>query len=100
MTGVMVIGNEDGAKKGISSILFDFSEHGFTVPVYFFSDYVGKAGPGPSYSEAGGDKHQFTNNLLLLMTHNMVYISKLLKDNPYQTNVKELEEKAKILSSS
>ena len=31
--GVMIDGNEDGAKKAICSILYDLSEHGFTVPV-------------------------------------------------------------------
>jgi len=96
--GVMVDGNEDGAKKAISSILFDLSEHGFSIPVNAFSYYVGKAGPGPSYIEAEGDKHEFTNNMLLLMVHNMVHLAKTLKENPYPTQVKQLKEKAKDMS--
>ena len=96
--GVMVDGNEDGAKKAISSILFDLSEHGFSIPVNAFSYYVGKAGPGPSYIEAEGDKHEFTNNMLLLMVHNMVHLAKTLKENPYPTQVKQLKEKAKEMS--
>lgn len=96
--GVMVDGNEDGAKKAASSLLFDLSEHGFTVPVNALCYYVGKAGPGPSYIEAGGDKHEFTNNMMLLMIYNMVHIAKILKANPYPTNVKQLEEKAQKMS--
>lgn len=100
VAGVMVDGNEDGAKKAISSICFDLSEHGFTVPVNAFSYYVGKAGPGPSYIEAGGDKHLFTNRTLYLMVYNMVHMAKVLKQNPYPTNIMELKEKAKKISNT
>ncbi len=98
VAGVMVDGNEDGAKKAISSITFDLSEQGFTVPVNAMTYYVGKAGPGPSYIKANGDKHEFTNNMMLLMVHNMVHMAKVLKENPYPTNVKKLAEKAKKMS--
>ncbi|QED37849.1 flavodoxin family protein [Antarcticibacterium arcticum] len=98
VAGVMVDGNEDGAKKAISSTVFDLSEHGFTVPVNAFSYYVGEAGPGPSYIEAGGDKHEFTNNMILLMAHNMVHMAKILKENPYPTDIKKLEKEAKKMS--
>jgi multimeric flavodoxin WrbA len=96
--GVMVDGNEDGAKKAISSLVFDLSEHGFTIPVNGFTYYVGEAGPGPSYIEAEGNKHEFTNNMILLMVHNMVHLAKTLKENPYSTNVKKLEERAEKMS--
>lgn len=98
--GAMVDGNEDGAKKAISNICFDLSEHGFTVPVNAFSYYVGKAGPGPAYIEAKGDRHFFTNRNLYHMVHNMVHLAKVLKENPYQTNVNELKEKAKKISDT
>jgi multimeric flavodoxin WrbA len=96
--GVMVDGNEDGAKKAISSLVFDLSEHGFSIPVNGFTYYVGEAGPGPSYIEAEGNKHEFTNNMILLMVHNMVHLAKTLKENPYPTNVKKLEERAEKMS--
>lgn len=99
VAGALVDGNEDGAKKAISSILFDLSEHGFTLAVNPFSYYVGVAGPGPSYIEAEGDKHEFTNNMLLIMVHNMVHLAKLLKDNPYPIKLSELHQKAKIMST-
>lgn len=100
VAGVMVDGNEDGAKKAISSICFDLSEHGFTVPVNAFSYYVGKAGPGPSYIKAEGDKHFFTNKMLYFMVHNLVHVAKVLKQHPYTTNIKDLEQKAKTISNS
>ena len=34
VAGVMVDGNEDGAKKAISSIFFDLQEHGFSTVSY------------------------------------------------------------------
>ena len=100
VAGVMVDGNEDGAKKAISSICFDLSEHGFTIPVNAFSYYVGKAGPGPAYIEAQGDRHLFTNRTLYLMVHNLVHVAKVLKENPYPTNINELNKKAEKISDT
>lgn len=100
VAGVMVDGNEDGAKKAISSILFDLSEHGFSLPVNAFTYYVGKAGPGKSYIEAEGDKHLFTNRTMYLMVHNLVHLAKALKENPYSTNVKAISEEAKKISKT
>ena len=99
VAGVMVDGNEDGAKNAIASILMDLSEQGFSIPVNAYTYYVGKAGPGPSYIKAGGDKHEFTNNMMLLMVHNLVHLAKTLKNNQYPTDVKQLEERAKEMSS-
>ncbi len=95
----MIDGNEDGAKKALSSMFFDFSEHGFSVPVNAFCYYVGEAGPGPSYIKAKGDKHEFTNNSMLLMVHNTIHLANILRDNPYPTQVKDLKERAKKMST-
>lgn len=100
VAGVMVDGNEDGAKKAISSIAFDLSEHGFSLAVNPFTYYVGKAGPGPAYIEAEGNKHFFTNRIMYLMVHNMVHLAKILKENPYPANIKKLKEKAKKISNT
>ena len=100
VAGVMVDGNEDGAKNAISSICYDLSEHGFSIPVNAFTYYVGKAGPGDAYIKAEGDKHLFTNRTMYLMVYNLVHLAKILKENPYPTNVKELEEKAKKISKT
>src|SRR5690606_6961806 len=98
VAGVLVDGNEDGAKKAISSILFDLSEHGFSLAVNPFSYYVGEAGPGPSYIEAEGDKYEFTNNMLLIMAQNMVHLAQFLKEHPYPIKLSGVRQKAKKIS--
>lgn len=98
--GVMIDGNEDGAKKAISSILMDLSEQGFSIPVNAFSYYVGKAGPGPAYIEAGGDRHLFTNKMLYNMVYNMTHLAQVLKQSPYPADLNELTEKAKKISDT
>lgn len=99
VAGVMIDGNEDGAKNAIASILMDLSEQGFSIPVNAYTYYVGKAGPGPSYIEADGDKHEFTNKMMLYMVHNLVHLAKTLQKNKYPTNLNELDEIAKEMSS-
>ena len=98
VAGALVDGNEDGAKKAISSILFDLSEHGFSLAVNPFSYYVGEAGPGPSYIEAEGDKYEFTNNMLLIMAQNMVHLAQFLKEHPYPIKLSGVRQKAKKIS--
>lgn len=96
--GALANGNEDGAKHAIHGILTDLSEQGFTVPVNAFSYYVGKAGPGKSYIKAKGYRHEFTNNMLLVMCHNLVHLAAGLKTNPYRTPINKLKEKAQKMS--
>ncbi len=98
--GVMIDGNEDGAKKAIASILFDLSEQGFSIPVNAFSYYVGKAGPGPAYIEAGGNRHLFTNKMLYNMVYNMTHLAQILQQNPYPADLNELTQKAKKISDT
>ena len=99
VAGVMVDGNEDGAKTCISRIFFDLVEQGFTIPVNAFTYFVGKAGPGPSYIKANGDKHEFTNKTMYFMVHSLVEMAKKLKKNPYSVNFKKLEKEAKSVSA-
>lgn len=98
VAGVMVDGNEDGAKKAVASICMDLTEHGFTLPASNFTYYVGKAGPGPSYIEAGGERHLFTNKSMLFMVHNLVHLARVLQAQPYPTNLNELVETARKMS--
>lgn len=99
VAGVMIDGNEDGAKNAIASILMDLSEQGFSIPANAYTYYVGKAGPGPSYIEANGSEHEFTNKMMLYMIHNLVHLAKLFQSNTYSTNLKTLDNKAKDMSS-
>lgn len=100
VAGVMIDGNEDGAKKAIASMLFDLSEQGFSIPVNAFSYYVGDAGPGPAYIEAEGDRHLFTNKMLYNMVHHMSHLAEVLKQNPYPADLNQLTEKAKQISDT
>jgi multimeric flavodoxin WrbA len=98
VAGVVVTGNEDGAHDAASNTLFNLSHLGCVVPPNADCYWVGDAGPGPSYIEAGGDKHMYTNKTARYMAHNLVYLANLLKKNPIPTNLKQLIEEAKAAS--
>lgn len=95
VAGVIVTGNEDGAHNVASNTLFNLTHLGCTVPPNVDSYWVGPAGPGPSYIEAGGKKHLYTNKTVRFMVHNLVYFAKLIKDNPIPINMNKLYEEAK-----
>lgn len=47
------------------------------------ADYwVGHAGPGPSYLDAGGDQHPYTQKTTKWMAHNLVHFARVLKERP------------------
>lgn len=96
--GVIVTGNEDGAHNVCSTLLFNLIHLGCTVPPNADCYWVGDAGPGPSYIEAGGDRHLYTNRTARYMAHNLVYFAKLLREHPIPTNLKKLDEEAKKVS--
>ncbi len=96
--GVIVTGNEDGAHDVCSTLLFNLTHLGCTVPPNADCYWVGDAGPGPSYIEAGGDRHLYTNRTARYMAHNLVYFAELLRKNPIPTNLKKLDEEAKKVS--
>lgn len=98
VAGCIVTGNEDGAHDAAGTTLFNLTHLGCTVPPNADCYWVGDAGPGPSYSEAGGDRHLYTNRTARYMAHNLVYMAKLLRDNPIPTNLSELTEEAKSVS--
>lgn len=98
VAGVVITGNEDGAHDAASNTLFNLSHLGCVVPPNADCYWVGDAGPGPSYIEAGGDKHMYTNKTARYMAHNLVYMANLLQKNPIPTNLKQLIEEAKAAS--
>lgn len=95
VAGVIVTGNEDGAHNIGATTLFNLTHLGCTVPPNVDSYWVGDAGPGPSYIEAGGERHLYTNKTVRYMTHNLAFFARLLKENPIPTNLNELYEQAK-----
>jgi multimeric flavodoxin WrbA len=96
--GVIVTGNEDGAHDAAGTTLFNLTHLGCTIPPNVDCYWVGDAGPGPSYIEAGGDKHMYTNKTARYMAHNLVYFARLLKENPIPTNLNQLIAEAKDVS--
>ena len=70
--GVVVTGNEDGAKHASASILYSLSHIGFVIPPNVDAYWVGEAGPGPSYIEAG-KSNDFTKNHVRMLANNTMH---------------------------
>lgn len=100
VAGVIVTGNEDGAHNVAAHTLYNLTHLGCTIPPNVDSYWVGEAGPGPSYLEAGGDKHLYTNRTAHYMAENLIYMAALLQDNPIPTNLRELDDLAEAESSN
>lgn len=90
VAGIVVTGNEDGAHAAAETTLFNLTHLGCTVPPNADCYWVGDAGPGPSYLDAGGKHHLYTNKTARFMAHNLSYFAKLLHDHPIPTNLAEL----------
>jgi len=82
VAGVVVTGNEDGAHAAAETTLFNLSHLGFTIPPNADTYWVGDAGPGPSFIEAGGKDHPYTLKTAGWMAHNVVHMARILKANP------------------
>lgn len=82
VAGVVVTGNEDGAHDAAATTLFNMSHLGCTIPPNADTYWVGEAGPGPSFIEAGGADHPYTNRTSRWMAHNLVHLARILRANP------------------
>ena len=98
VAGVIVTGNEDGAHDAAGTTLFNLTHLGCVVPPNADTYWVGDAGPGPSYVEAGGDRHLYTNKTARYLAHNVTWMARLLRANPIPTNLKELIVEAETVS--
>lgn len=96
--GAIVTGNEDGAHDCCANTLFNLTHLGCTVPPNVDCYWVGDAGPGPSYIEAGGDRHLYTNRTARYMAHNLVWGARALAASPIPTNLKALDVEARVVS--
>ena len=90
--GVVVTGNEDGAHAAAESTLFNLSHLGCTIPPNSDTYWVGDAGPGPSYLEAGGENHAYTQRTTRWMAHNLVHLARMLKASPIPPEGNTFEE--------
>jgi multimeric flavodoxin WrbA len=75
--GTIITGNEDGGKHVARDVLYALSHLGFTIPPQADCYWVGEAGPGPSYSEAGED-NEFTKRNLRIMSWNLIQYARQL----------------------
>jgi multimeric flavodoxin WrbA len=98
VAGCIVTGNEDGAHDAAATTLFNLSHLGCTVPPNSDCYWVGDAGPGPSYLDAGGDKHLYTNKTARFLANNLTYMARLLKTNPIPTSLSTLIADAQAVS--
>jgi multimeric flavodoxin WrbA len=89
--GVMVTGNEDGGKHVSRDILYALSHIGFTIPPQADCYWVGEAGPGPSYMEAG-QENEFTIRNTRIMTWNLIHFARQLKATPIPAEGNILED--------
>lgn len=80
--GVVVTGNEDGAHAAAETTLFNLCHLGCTIPPNADTYWVGDAGPGPSFIEAGGAEHPYTQKTTSWMAHNLVHLARMLQEHP------------------
>jgi multimeric flavodoxin WrbA len=92
VAGVVVTGNEDGAHASAETTLFNMTHLGCTVPPNADTYWVGDAGPGPSYLDAGGPEHPYTQRTSSWCAHNLLHMAVILRDNPIPPIGNTLEE--------
>lgn len=80
--GCLITGNEDGAKHCSMNILYSLQHLGDVIPPQADAGWLGEAGPGPSYLDAGsgGPENDFTNRNTTFMTWNLLHIARMLKE--------------------
>ena len=79
--GCLVTGNEDGAKHCAMNVLYSLQHLGYVIPPQADACWLGEAGPGPSYLDAGsgGPENDFTNRNTTFMTWNLMHLARILK---------------------
>ncbi len=80
--GCLITGNEDGAKHCSMNILYSLQHLGYVIPPQADADWLGEAGPGPSYLDpgSGGPENEFTNRNTTFMTWNLLHMALMIKD--------------------
>ena len=82
VAGVVVTGNEDGAHASAETTLFNLTHLGCVVPPERRHLLGRGGGPGPSYLEAGGEDHPYTQKTSSWCAHNLLHMARILRDNP------------------
>lgn len=94
VAGVVVTGNEDGAHDASATTLYNLIHLGFVVPPNSDCYWVGDAGPGPSYLDAGGPSHVYTNRGARLLAYNCFQMAETMRERPLVTNLVAAQEEA------
>ena len=92
---VVVTGNEDGAHAAAETTLFNLTHLGCAIPPNADTYWVGDAGPGPSYIEAGGAHHEYTKRTTRWMAHNTVHLARMLKETPIPAEGNTFDDETK-----
>ncbi|MEB3967969.1 NAD(P)H-dependent oxidoreductase [Mycobacterium ulcerans] len=90
VAGIMVTGNEDGSHDCVANTFGNLLHFGATVPPNTDLYWVGDAGPGASYIEAGGELSPYVRRNAELTATNLLFAAKLLRENPYSVNIAQL----------
>ncbi len=98
VAGVIVTGNEDGAHDCCANTLYNLTHLGCMVPPNVDCYWVGDAGPGPSYIDAGGDGHLYTNRTARYMADNLLWGVRALRATPILTDLNALDADARAVS--
>jgi multimeric flavodoxin WrbA len=79
--GCLITGNEDGVKHCAMNVLYSLQHIGYMIPPQADAGWIGEAGPGPSYLDAGsgGPENDFTNRNTTFMTWNLMHTAAMLK---------------------
>lgn len=80
--GVVVTGNEDGAKHCAAQLLYSLQHIGCAIPPQSDAYWTGEAGPGPSYLDegSGGQRNAWTLRNAVFMTWNLLHLARMLTD--------------------
>lgn len=87
--GCVVSGNEDGSHDCVANTFANLLHFGTTVPPNTDLYWVGDAGPGASFIEAGGALSPYVRRNAELTALNLLFAAKLLRDNPFSINIAE-----------
>ncbi|MEB3903616.1 NAD(P)H-dependent oxidoreductase [Mycobacterium ulcerans] len=90
VAGIVVTGNEDGSHDCVANTFGNLLHFGATVPPNTDLYWVGDAGPGASYIEAGGELSPYVRRNAELTATNLLFAAKLLRENPYSVNIAQL----------
>ncbi len=71
-----------GVKYCAMNILYSLQHPGYSIPPQADAGWMGEAGPGSSYLDAGsgGPESGFTNRKTTFRTWNLLHIARLMKD--------------------